>query len=81
MTTEVKYVVSPMERACVVQIYVPIARAALTEENGGRLDAACRAARTLFEEVRDGIVTEIRGRGICPWCNNLAHPEGTRCLA
>lgn len=78
--TEVKYVVAPLERSCIVQIFIPIARAALSPEHGGRLDAACQAARTLLESERDAIAAELHACGVCPWCNDLSHPEGTRCL-
>lgn len=79
--TDVKYVVAPLERACVVQIYVPISRAAMTAEHGTRLDLACEEARQRLERERDSIAAELHSRGICPWCNELSHPESQRCLA
>lgn len=78
--SEVKYVVSPLERSVIVQIYVPIARAALSPEHGERLDRACQAARQVLADERDAIAIELRMRGVCPWCNDLSHPEGGRCL-
>ena len=77
--TDVKYQVVALEGSCVVTIHVPIARAALTPEQGGLLDAACEAARAGIARVRDGIAAEVASRGVCAYCNDLSHPEGAPC--
>jgi hypothetical protein len=77
--TDVKYNVVALAGSCIVTIHVPIARAALSPEQGGLLDAACEAARAGIARVRDGIALEVASGGVCPFCNDLSHPEGAGC--
>lgn len=71
----VKYQVAPLQRSCIVQLYVPLASAALSLEHSARLDRACIEACALLETARDQIAAELYAGGLCPWCNELAHPS------
>lgn len=77
--TAVKYRVVALERACLVEFRVPISRAALSEEQAGRLDRACETARLHLAAERDAVALELGMQGICAWCNDLRHAEGQRC--
>lgn len=77
----VKYLVNVMQRAYLLQVRVPLCPAALSQVQVDRLNATFAQAAAAIEATRDALAMELQVTGVCPWCNDLQHPEGQRCSA
>lgn len=76
---EVRYLVNVMERAYLVAYRLAIAPTALSQAHADRLRATLEQAREAIAATVEGIAMEIGQTGVCPWCNELAHPKGQHC--
>lgn len=79
MSERVKFFVSPMERGYMVGYRLALAPAALSQHQVDRLQATLEQAREAMQATVEDIAIEIGQTGVCPWCNDLAHPEGATC--
>lgn len=68
MTAPVKYVVTVLERALLVQVRVPLASVVLSEAQQAQLTACFDTCRGVIETVRDQVATEVQVNGRCPFC-------------
>lgn len=74
MTTDlqrVKFRVAPIGKALLVEIRVPLAPLAISENQIDTLNAGFAEACALITRSRDSVAAELAFRGICPWCGEV----------
>lgn len=75
----VKYTVTVMARALLVQCRIPLGYQGMTTAQATRLNLVIASAATLIEHERDRLAAELVAAGLCPDCGYATHPEGQGC--
>lgn len=75
----VKYRVVPMQGALLMEIRLPLDAQSLTSEQVTRLNDHFAIVTKALGAVRDQLAAEVAERGVCPFCNEVLHPEGQGC--
>lgn len=75
----VKYRVVPTQAALLFEVRIPLAFACLAPEQQVRCDDAFAIITRQLGALRDMLAAEVAERGLCPFCNDVLHPEGQGC--